>query len=108
MFIFIHSLDFNVMDESGDLQHWKYTIEYTQKLSHWPRMENVGVANYEMISDLVHLNYLINATQRACFVSGMYCCKNIQKITELILTILYYCFSGVPQLLQLFIQLCKS
>ncbi|KAJ8959485.1 hypothetical protein NQ318_022182 [Aromia moschata] len=36
-------IDFTIIEESGNYDHWKYSTEYSEQLSHWPHLPNHAV-----------------------------------------------------------------
>ncbi|XP_019864799.1 uncharacterized protein LOC109594077 [Aethina tumida] len=66
-------VDFNILSESGNLEHWKYSTEYKENLSHWPYTSNIAVAHFDVKSDLKHQNYLVHSIHSTCFLSGLFC-----------------------------------
>lgn len=69
-------LEFKVLSDHGNIDDWKYTVEYLEKLSHWPYFLNKATGNYhvkKVIRDRKYL-YLVESTHKTCFF-GIYCGK---------------------------------
>ncbi|VEN46582.1 unnamed protein product [Callosobruchus maculatus] len=66
-------IDFNIIEESGNYKHWKYTTEYSEKLSHWPNLPNHALAHFDVKSSPVKDVYYIYSTHRTCLFFGLYC-----------------------------------
>ncbi|KAF3424999.1 hypothetical protein E2986_08709 [Frieseomelitta varia] len=43
--------DFNIIAESGNYDHWKYSVEYTEHLSHIPIIRNTAHGHYAIRED---------------------------------------------------------
>lgn len=69
-------LEFKVLSDHGNIDDWKYSVEYIEKLSHWPYFLNKATGNYhvkKVIRDRKYL-YLVESTHKTCFF-GVYCGK---------------------------------
>jgi hypothetical protein len=69
-------IDFKILSDEGNFEDWKYTVEYTENLSHWPHWINKAVANYhvtKVIRDRKYV-YLVESEHKTCFY-GIYCGK---------------------------------
>ena len=70
-------LDFKITADHGTLEDWKYTVEYSENLSHWPHWINKAVGHYhakKIIKDRKYV-YVIESTHRTCFFH-FYCGKS--------------------------------
>ncbi|XP_031631761.1 uncharacterized protein LOC116346011 [Contarinia nasturtii] len=68
-------LNFIVTKEEGHFNHWKYSIEYTERLSHWPYWINVAEADFvvkKLLQD-ERGQYSVTSDHRTCFLGGLYC-----------------------------------
>lgn len=65
--------DFSVIDEGGNYDHWKYSVRYTEHLSHLPMIRNVAHGHYAVKPD--DNGYVISSRHRTCFFSDFGCCK---------------------------------
>lgn len=75
-FIFsFHSLDFKITKESGNFHHWLYSVEYVEKLSHWPYWKNIAEADYEVkkLGPSERGEYAVTSSHQTCFAAGLYC-----------------------------------
>lgn len=75
--ILFFRLDFKILSESGHLNDWKYTVEYTEHLSHWPHWINVAEADFfvRKLKPTELGDYLVASNHRTCFLGGLYCRK---------------------------------
>lgn len=69
-----HRLDFKITRDEGNFEHWRYSVLYRERLSHWPYWINVAEADYD-VKKLPSNKYLVASTHRTCFFAGLYCCK---------------------------------
>uniref|UniRef100_A0A1A9VYK3 Uncharacterized protein n=1 Tax=Glossina austeni TaxID=7395 RepID=A0A1A9VYK3_GLOAU len=72
-------LDFKILSESGHIHDWRYTVEYTEHLSHWPYWFNVGIGQYIVIKsmpDKQPQTYSIKSQHQTCFLKGLYCLRS--------------------------------
>lgn len=69
-----HRLDFKITKDEGNFEHWRYSVVYRERLSHWPYWINEADADYE-VKKLASNKYLVVSTHRTCFFGGLYCCK---------------------------------
>lgn len=67
--------DFNILDEEGNYDHWKYSTEYWEKLSHWPYLPNQATAHFDVKAYPKNHTYIIHSTHKTCLFLGIYCCK---------------------------------
>lgn len=68
-------LDFKVLSESGNYNHWKYSVEYTEQLSHWPHLFNTAVASFDVLPDLQNGSFYVHSLHTTCLFGGYFCCK---------------------------------
>ncbi|GLV44782.1 uncharacterized protein CBL_14647 [Carabus blaptoides fortunei] len=66
-------VDFTVLSESGNYDHWQYTTRYKEHLSHWPYLQNIATARFSVHSNFKNNHYFINSTHTTCFFTGMIC-----------------------------------
>lgn len=69
-------LEFKVLSDHGNIDDWKYSVEYIEKLAHWPYFLNKATGNYhvrKVVRDRKYL-YLVESTHKTCFF-GVYCGK---------------------------------
>jgi hypothetical protein len=67
-------LDFKIVADHGNLEDWKYSVEYLEKLSHWPFWENWNTGNFhvrKVIRERKYI-YLVESVHKTCF-AGLYC-----------------------------------
>lgn len=67
-------LDFKITADHGTNEDWKYSVEYHEKLSHWPYWLNTIVGNFhvhKVIRDRKYV-YLVESVHKTCFY-GIYC-----------------------------------
>lgn len=75
MAVIFFSIDFMIIAESGNYEHWQYTTKYTEHLSHWPYLKNIGIGHFSVHSNWRKQHYYINSTHDTCFLPGLMCCK---------------------------------
>ncbi|XP_037821957.1 uncharacterized protein LOC119610700 [Lucilia sericata] len=69
-------LNFRILSDSGHTHDWRYTVEYTERLSHWPYWANTARANYIVVKSLPQVKpvvYSIKSKHETCFFKGLYC-----------------------------------
>ncbi|KYB28784.1 uncharacterized protein LOC659949 isoform X2 [Tribolium castaneum] len=66
-------IDFTILAESGNYDHWKYSTQYSEFLSHWPYLRNVAVAHFEVKAKPKENIYLINSVHKTCLLFGFFC-----------------------------------
>ena len=59
------------MDESGNYDHWKYSVQYTEHLSHLPMIRNTAHGHFSVKPK--SQGYIIESKHRTCFFLGMGC-----------------------------------
>lgn len=83
-------LDFKITKDEGNFEHWRYSVVYRERLSHWPYWINVADADYE-VKKLASNEYLVASTHRTCFLAGLYCCKyNLIKHRVIIIEFIFH------------------
>lgn len=74
IYLFEFREDFSVIDEGGNYDHWKYSVRYTEHLSHLPMIRNVAHGHYAVKPD--DHGYVISSRHRTCFFFDFFgCCK---------------------------------
>ncbi|ERL88221.1 uncharacterized protein LOC109544903 isoform X1 [Dendroctonus ponderosae] len=66
-------IDFTVTDESGTYDHWKYSVQYSENLSHWPHLSNHAIAHFQVRTNDEKDVYFIHSNHRTCLFMGLYC-----------------------------------
>ncbi|XP_076659396.1 uncharacterized protein LOC143362819 [Halictus rubicundus] len=69
--------EFNVIAESRNYDHWKYSVEYAERLSYVPFIRNIAQADYVVRQD--NNGYLITSKHRTCFFSNFGCLESISQ-----------------------------
>ncbi|XP_012231831.1 uncharacterized protein [Linepithema humile] len=69
--------DFNVIAESGNYDHWLYSVQYTEHLSHLPMIRNIAHGHYAVKQD--NNGYVITSTHRTCFFLNFSCLVSISQ-----------------------------
>lgn len=69
----IYRLDFTITADHGNRDHWKYSVLYKERLSHWPYWINVATADFD-VRITNEKGYLVESHHRTCFFHGFYCC----------------------------------
>lgn len=70
-------VDFNIISESGNYDHWKYTVKYDEHLSHWPYLSNEAIANFD-VKSTSDVHY-INSEHNTCLFNW-FCLKSISEM----------------------------
>ncbi|XP_066583461.1 uncharacterized protein [Prorops nasuta] len=90
--------DFDIIAESGNYDHWKYSVKYTEHLSHLPIIRNTAHGHYAVRED--NKGYVISSKHRTCFYSGLSCLDSVSQFrfdkdgvsdTKCIETVQYEC-----------------
>lgn len=70
-------LNFRILADHGNFEHWKYTVEYDERLSHWPHTFNTAIGHYSVrkLPESEGGHYSVASTHRTCFLLGLFCCK---------------------------------
>ncbi|XP_050075629.1 uncharacterized protein LOC126563062 [Anopheles maculipalpis] len=68
-------LNFRVLADHGNFEHWKYSVEYDERLSHWPHTFNTAVGHYSVrkLPESEGGQYSVASTHRTCFLMGLFC-----------------------------------
>ncbi|KAL9702019.1 hypothetical protein quinque_005460 [Culex quinquefasciatus] len=69
------SLDFNIVKDHGNVHHWQYSVEYTERLSHWPYSKNVALGHFSVrkLPEAEGGQYSVASTHKTCFLLGLFC-----------------------------------
>ena len=72
-------LEFKITADHGNNDDWKYSVDYLEKLSHWPYWKNNAVAHYSVKSKFENgkMNYIVDSKHKTCFF-GVYCGKTFK------------------------------
>ncbi|XP_008543899.1 uncharacterized protein LOC103568717 [Microplitis demolitor] len=63
--------NFNIIDETGNLDHWKYSVHYKEHLSQFPSIRNTAQGHYSIKPD--GNGFVINSDHRTCFFTNYDC-----------------------------------
>ncbi|CAD7002565.1 uncharacterized protein LOC101460672 [Ceratitis capitata] len=69
-------LNFKIIADAGHTHDWRYTVEYTERLSHWPYWLNGAKADYVVTKTMPGVEpavYVIESKHKTCFFKGTYC-----------------------------------
>uniref|UniRef100_A0A182TFZ8 Uncharacterized protein n=1 Tax=Anopheles melas TaxID=34690 RepID=A0A182TFZ8_9DIPT len=68
-------LNFRILADHGNFEHWKYTVEYDERLSHWPHTFNTAIGHYSVrkLPESEGGHYSVASTHRTCFLLGLFC-----------------------------------
>ncbi|XP_047357980.1 uncharacterized protein LOC124952327 [Vespa velutina] len=89
--------DFNITAESGNYDHWQYSVEYNEHLRYIPFIKNFAVGHYSIKKE--NDDYLINSNHNTCFF-GFICVRTTsefrfekyeEKNTRCTETVEYHC-----------------
>lgn len=72
----LNRLDFKITKDEGHFNHWKYSVEYEERLSHWP-VTHVAEADFVVrkLDAGEQGDYIVSSEHRTCFAAGLYCRK---------------------------------
>lgn len=71
--------NFKIISDTGNFDHWKYSVIYEEKLSHWPYWSNIANADYSVRYEVQPDNkkhYIVASNHRTCFFMGLVCYKS--------------------------------
>ncbi|EDV96966.1 GH16571 [Drosophila grimshawi] len=77
-------LNFKILNDEGHSHDWRYTVRYTERLSHWPHWLNEATAKYVVTKTLpgVHpLVWAVQSTHETCFLGGLYCLRSLSEFS---------------------------
>ncbi|XP_012283766.1 uncharacterized protein LOC105701530 [Orussus abietinus] len=63
--------DFDIIEESGNYDHWKYSVKYTEHLSHMPAVKNTALGHFSILREKD--DFVINSQHRTCFFANFGC-----------------------------------
>jgi len=63
--------EFDIIDESGNYDHWKYSVKYTEHLSHLPIVRNTAHGHFSVKPKAE--GFAIESKHRTCFLLGISC-----------------------------------
>jgi len=69
--------DFYVIEESGNLVHWKYSVRYTEHLSQLPMIRNVAYGHYSVKRD--DNGFVIGSRHQTCFFFNFGCLESVSQ-----------------------------
>nr|XP_050856792.1 uncharacterized protein LOC127066748 [Vespula vulgaris] len=68
--------DFNITAESGNYDHWQYSVEYSEHLRYLPFVQNFAIGHYSIRKE--NLDYLISSNHNTCFF-GFICLRTTSE-----------------------------
>ncbi|EDW78909.1 uncharacterized protein Dwil_GK11439 [Drosophila willistoni] len=75
-------INFKILADHGHAHDWRYTVEYTERLSHWPHWINTATAKYMVTKTkpgVTPIEYAIQSTHETCFFKGLYCLHTLSE-----------------------------
>ena len=72
-FLSVYSLDFNILSESGNYDHWKYSTRYEEFLLYFPYVRYFVDGHFN-VKPAGGGTYVIQSTHNTCFLYGLFCC----------------------------------
>ncbi|XP_030373258.1 uncharacterized protein LOC115623178 [Scaptodrosophila lebanonensis] len=75
-------INFKILSDHGHAHDWRYTVEYNERLSHWPYWLNTITAKYVVTKSLPDANpvfFSISSKHESCFFKGIYCLHAISE-----------------------------
>lgn len=81
MFVFC-SLDFTVLKDHGNSDHWKYSVLYHERLQYWPNWKHSAIGDYSVrkLKPQEGGHYVVESEHKTCFFLGMYCLKTKAEV----------------------------
>ncbi|XP_063695806.1 uncharacterized protein LOC134827166 [Culicoides brevitarsis] len=95
--------EFRILKDHGNFNHWKYEVEYIERLSHWPYWKNANMGYFSVykLPQEQGGEYVVDSTHKTCFFAGLYCLKangqfkfsntHSLKDTQVVETVQYQC-----------------
>lgn len=67
-------LEFKILSDTGNMNDWRYSVEYIEKLTHWPYWQNQATGSYHVKKAIKNMKqiYLVESTHKTCFFA-FYC-----------------------------------
>jgi len=72
-FLSVFSIDFNILSESGNYDHWQYSARYEEFLLYFPYVR-FFIDGHFNVKPAGGGTYIIQSTHKACFLYGLFCC----------------------------------
>lgn len=69
--------DFNIIAESGNYEHWKYSVKYSEHLSHIPMIKNTAHGHFAVKPE--DSGFSINSEHRTCFLTNFDCVNSVSQ-----------------------------
>ncbi|XP_025832835.1 uncharacterized protein LOC112905168 [Agrilus planipennis] len=73
---YLSRISFEIVSEIKNVNSWKYSVKYEERLSHWPYVRNYATAN--IVTDFNYSDdiHFINSTHRTCFLKNTFCLES--------------------------------
>ncbi|XP_044764417.1 uncharacterized protein LOC123320979 [Coccinella septempunctata] len=65
--------DFEIIEENGNYNHWQYTVQYKEHLSHWPYLPNYAKARFSIKPDESKSKFFIKSFHTTCLINDFLC-----------------------------------
>jgi len=72
-FVSVYSIDFNILSEGGNYDHWKYSARYEEFLLYFPYVRYF-IDGHFSVKPAGGDTYIIRSTHNTCFLYGLFCC----------------------------------
>jgi hypothetical protein len=72
-FVSVYSIDFNILSEGGNYDHWKYSARYEEFLLYFPYVRYFIDGHFN-VKPAGGGTYIIQSTHNTCFLYGLFCC----------------------------------
>jgi len=72
-FLSVCSIDFTILSEDGNYDHWKYSARYEEFLLYFPYIRYFIDGHFN-VKPAGGGTYIIQSTHNTCFLSGLFCC----------------------------------
>jgi hypothetical protein len=73
MFLSVYSIDFSILSEDGNYDHWHYSTRYEEFLLCLPYIRYFIDGHFN-VKPAGGGTYIIQSTHNTCFLSGFFCC----------------------------------
>ncbi|XP_011195860.1 uncharacterized protein LOC105220964 [Zeugodacus cucurbitae] len=77
-------LSFRVISDTGHTHDWRYTVEYSERMFHWPYFLNKAKAEYIVTKSMPgeeDPKYTIESKHTTCFFTEFYCLISYSEFT---------------------------
>jgi hypothetical protein len=87
LLLFCYSIDFTILSEGGNYEHWHYTAQYTEFLLSLPFIHNFADGHFNVKPSGGGV-YVIQSTHNTCFFTRLLCCMYAGRLRKLMVELL--------------------